>query len=599
MRALLATAAVSALTIAAAGSAAHAATPTDYPVVVGDQGSNRLMAFDPSAPNWNGSPSWSWSAVAPDFSATEITAFGLVSDFKRRNLPNGQQRFVVAASRGLIAEMSYPDGRRVWATTAPGANPHAAELLPDGDVAAAASDGGWIRLYAAATGASTYAQFNLTDAHGVLWDPTVQRLWALGDRDGRPTLVALEVYGSAASPELREDTSRSVTVPTVNPDQAHDLYGDESSPGALWITTNRGVFRYDPATRSITAEQGPPARPGVKSIGVEPSGLMAQTTPHDCTADTWCTPTVDFFSSSQTFSRTYPGAQIYKARVWTPYYTAVDVPARGTVWDRTAGGPAIRVDGNGSIASTSATVLPDGTTHLFTVLPSSGVWERIGSSTGWAAAATHIDTNGSIAATAATPANGVLHLFTVVPGSGVYEKINTGSGWSAATQVDHNGAVTAVAATAIGGTLHLFTVVPGSGAYEKINTGSGWSAATQLDKNGAVSSVAAVSSGSTVHLFTVVSGTGVREATNPGSGWSAAALLAGADGADTTGVSATQDGGVLRLAVVRNGIGVEMYTSGSGTSGSGGWTTTGPTDDPSALGVYAAGPHVGVVRDVS
>jgi hypothetical protein len=598
----------------------------DYEVVVGDQATGSLMAFDPATTNWNGAPLWSWKPTSTYFSSTEIADFGLVSDFKRRLTPGGDQRFVVAASRGLIAEMSYPDGARVWAATAEGTNPHSVDLLPDGDVAAAASDGGWIRVYAASAGSTSYAQFSLADAHGVLWDPRIQRLWSFGDTTVggvlTPTLMALEVYGPASSPKLREDVARRVPLPwSGGADMAHDLYGDEQSPGTLWLSTNNTVYQYDTVTGSF-GSLGTAKRSAVKSIGSQPSGQLVQTKPDasrspagPCTTDTWCTASVDFFTPSSSgytlsFSRSRTGAQFYKARVWTPYATAVDQPGRGAVWDRSGSSAATRVDANGAVLDTAAAAGSDGTAHLFTVLPGSGVWERVTTASGWSTSATHLDTNANIIHTAAVAdVGGVSHIFSVVANSGVWEKTNSVSGWSSATKVNTNASVSSDAvALSADGVLHLFTVVPGSGVYEQTNSGSGWSTPVQVDSNGSITMVA--SSPSTadgkLHLFTIVPGSGIWEKTNPGSGWTSANHIvfeqntANGDSGDTVSMAATQAGGVPQLAVVRNGYGVEAYAAGSG-----GWSMTAAyTADASALDVYEVGLpdgtlHLGDVLDVS
>lgn len=132
---------------------ASAAAPGDHWVVGGDQTGRRLIAFDPAVADWNTSSAvaWTWQpSVTPGgFSAAEVSAFGLIADFKLRERPSGRRSFVVAAGggQGVAAIVSYPGGAREWARLLPG-NLHAAELLPDGNIAVAASAGGWVRVYA-------------------------------------------------------------------------------------------------------------------------------------------------------------------------------------------------------------------------------------------------------------------------------------------------------------------------------------------------------------------------------------------------------------------------------------------------------------------
>jgi hypothetical protein len=165
--------------VAHATTAAPADTAGDYWVVGTDQAGRRLMAFDPAVTDWNTSAAlkWSWTPTTRlGFSSAEVSAFTNVADAKLRERPGGGQSFVVDGGGGLAAVVAYPSGARQWAKVISG-NLHAAELLPDGNIAIAASTGGWVRVYASSQGAnaSTYAQFSLTDAHAALWDPAIRR----------------------------------------------------------------------------------------------------------------------------------------------------------------------------------------------------------------------------------------------------------------------------------------------------------------------------------------------------------------------------------------------------------------------------------------
>ncbi|MEU8362884.1 hypothetical protein AB0C27_43395 [Nonomuraea sp. NPDC048882] len=238
-----------AVTIPAAVSAGTvpAAMADDYWVVGGDQTGRRLTAYDPAVADWNTAQAvkWTWQpTVTPaGFSADEVSAFGLIADFKLRRRPSGAQSFVVAAggSRGVAAVVSYPGGTRQWARVLPG-NLHAAELLPDGNVAVAASTGGWVRVYASSQGpsAATYAEFRLPDAHAALWDPAVRRLWVIG-RDPSPTTGTSSPRSRSRAPP---PPRRCVRTPDAGP----------SCPRAAATTCT--------PTRSTRATSGsPPARP--------------------------------------------------------------------------------------------------------------------------------------------------------------------------------------------------------------------------------------------------------------------------------------------------------------------------------------------------
>jgi hypothetical protein len=572
---------------AAATGDYDAAASGDYDIVAGDQATGSLIRFAADAPDWSATPDWQWRPQAPDFSAADISAFRLVSDARLRTTPDGQERFLTTASYGLMAMLAYPGGERIWSQRVTVAdNPHAIELLPDGNVAVAASSGGWVRVYPTAGGAP--AEFRLPGAHAALWDPVLGRLWTVGDLptgrtvDGAdvvaPALIALEVYGPPGRPALREDLTRRVMLDagTTASDHGHDVYADASRPNTLWITTNRAVFRYDTTTGRATQETGAAGRTFVKSVGVQPSGVVVQTRPDaaatppgPCTTNSWCTSRVDLIApDGTTTTRTRPGAAFYKARVWTPYSTAVDRPGRGRVLEgvRTpAGGWGSRqLDGNRAVAGVAAASGPDGRVHAFTVLPGSGVWQRTRDTAGaWAGSSTRIGGTADVSAAAAVvDAAGRTHLFTVVPGGGVQERVDGGPPRS----VDADGLITRATATlGADGRLRLYTLAPGSGVSERTADGAGWSAATPVDRNGSITTVSAVTGADgRLRLYTVVPGSGVWERVHDGTAWpSSRRMLSttapGGSIADIGAVAATRAGDRLQVSVTRSGAGVETY----------------------------------------
>ncbi|MEO3791665.1 DUF6528 family protein [Nonomuraea sp. B10E15] len=496
-----------------------AATPGDYWVAGGDQTGRRLLAFDPAVTDWNSSAAvkWSWEpSVTPGrFSGDEVSAFGLIADFKLRTRPSGAQSVVVAAV------VSYPEGLRQWARILPG-NLHAAELLPDGNIAVAASTGGYVRVYASSQGpnAATYAEFRLTDAHAALWDPAIRRLWVIGQdpASGQHILAALAVEGTTARPTLREDIQRRAVLPTGG---GHDVYGHATDPGKLWLTTGSAAYLYDKATRTFDGDlPGGANRAAVKSIGNQPSGQIVQTRPDSsktppgaCTDSTWCTDTVDFFAPAMTRRRT--GAAFYKARVWSPYYGVADQSLRGTVWGRTRSpsgswaSDATEIDANGGISDVAVAALPDGSLHVQTLVPGAGVWDRTRRAGGRWAGSVKIDENGAVhALSAAGLPDGTLQVQTAVPGAGVWNRSRSTAGaWASSVKIDANGSVTALSSAALpDGGLEVQTVVPGSGVWNRSRSAAGaWAgAAVKADGDADVLHVsAAVLGDGTLHLLTL------------------------------------------------------------------------------------------------
>lgn len=608
--------------VAGPGGPATSAAADDYWIVAGDSASNRLIAFDPAATNWNSvaAEKWSWKPTEQRrFSRDEIAGFNGGTDFKLRNTPKaGEQRMVVAAGWGLAAVTTYPAGDRLWAKVLPG-NLHSIELLPDGNVALAASDGNWVRVYAASQGpnAGAYAEFVLDQAHATLWDPVTMRLWVTGyDRPKKEhILTALVVGGTPARPTLREDTDHRKVLPTL---WGHDVYPYGHDANKLWITTNGGSYVYDKSTKELTVPAAG-ARTFVKSVGNQPSGQIVQTKADatkvpvgGCRNNGWCTDTVDFFTPNATRTRT--NAQFYKARVWSPHYNVVDQPMRGKVWDRVRGtdgtwaADTTVIDANTSVGSAAAVALPDGTLHQFSLVPGVGVQHRVRDTGGTWSAPTQVESNASISAiSAAALPDGTLHLFGVIPGSGTWHRARTATGtWDArATQVDFNRTVTRVASAGLpDGTLHLVAVVPGSGVWHRFRTtANAWVNADQIDTNGNVSmvSTAALPDG-TLHAFTVVPGSGVWHRTRNAAGtWAAGADPLNLD-TETSWVSAAGlPDGTLHLNTLVSGGGVRHLTRGVGAPWSAPVLVDGGT---SVLNTFTAGLpdgtiHLGTVLDIS
>jgi hypothetical protein len=117
----------------------------------------------------------------------------------------------VSDSYGFIAVVSHPGKVKKWSATAGRtANVHGIELLPNGNVAAAASSGGWVRVCTASQGpsSSTYAQYNPFPTHTVFYGIHSGR--SCGRLEGRPTtcervLIRLFTEHGSGTPTISEE----------------------------------------------------------------------------------------------------------------------------------------------------------------------------------------------------------------------------------------------------------------------------------------------------------------------------------------------------------------------------------------------------------
>ena len=287
-------------------------------VAVTDQLSQRIIVLDPEVKDWNSPEAvkWWWRPEARNGFGGFLGAWGLPSGVKlRKNDVFGGYYMVVTDSRGLAAIVPYPSGdERKWAQVV-GGNPHSAELLPDGNIAVAASTGGWVRVYTSSQGpnSSKYVEFRLKGAHGVLWDPKYNLLWAVGDDH----LVGLEVLGTPDAPVLNKVVEKP--LPSRGGHDLSPVYGDEDR---LWVTTASTVHQYDKArgvwVNDYFGSDLLLRRANVKGVGDLPTGQVVAVWPKAGSLYTWTTDTVHLFFPDEV--RRLDGSAIYKARVWVADY---------------------------------------------------------------------------------------------------------------------------------------------------------------------------------------------------------------------------------------------------------------------------------------
>ena len=297
--------------------------PGDF-VAVTDQASKRIVVLDLDVKNWGAGKGvvWSWSPMTSrGWEGLEVN-WGFPTDAKlRTNEVFGGQSMVITDSSGLAAIVPYAQGGcKQWGRNV-GGNPHSAELLPNGNIAIAASTGGWVRVYTSSQGpdSGSYAEYALPGAHGVQWDPLLQILWALGD----DALVALKICGEDRSPELRE--AKRIPLPTR---YGHDLQPVYGNTDRLWISTGTKVYQYVKSADVFDESypgSGSISRARVKSIGNTASGRVISTVPDGIVRpatgyedNDWCTDTIDLFDPNE--QRVLPGSAVYKARVWNTEY---------------------------------------------------------------------------------------------------------------------------------------------------------------------------------------------------------------------------------------------------------------------------------------
>lgn len=255
---------------------------------------------------------WSWSPP-PEVLAGRSSAWGRPSDVRLCRDAEGEPWMLVTDSYGLVFAVDCDGRTRWWVDLGRYANPHAAQLLPDGRIAVAASTGGWVRIYRAlgADGPGC-VEMPVAEAHGLVWDSARSCLWVLGlDR-----LLAVSAHRSRSLRGARElRTTFSVTLPTSG---GHDLQPVRNDPDRLWVTTSRAVYQFSKSERAWLSDYDNAAvidTANVKSIGnTSEPGTVLRAIPEPGLEPEWLTGRVEFVGRSVR-STAVPG-HIYKARPW-------------------------------------------------------------------------------------------------------------------------------------------------------------------------------------------------------------------------------------------------------------------------------------------
>jgi hypothetical protein len=271
-----------------------------------DQVNREVVLLDQNAPKWgkDAGVKWMWSAPQDE-------GWNNLSDVKFRTNPDRAKVVLVAASGGNVASINYATRQVIWQATIPGrSNPHSIELLPNGAVAVADSQGA-IWYFPRGT-KSNPKRYPLPDAHAVLYNDG--RLWALGGSQLRQYDIhpkSLKQHGDA--------------IPGAY-ERGHDLAPmTNDARHRMWLSGDKVYFfdKYAPNSKPVPFG-GVASRDHVKSFGTQDDGRIVQTwiPPKDC-GNPCGTDRVFLFNydGNGPVQKIRPNAGFYKARpvIWTYY----------------------------------------------------------------------------------------------------------------------------------------------------------------------------------------------------------------------------------------------------------------------------------------
>lgn len=202
-----------------------------------DQSQNRILIVDVIS----GAILWEWSAATSNIASDHRNWFRNPSDVK----PVYNRKYLlVVASGGGVALVRISDRKTLFYAHA-GWNPHSAELLPDGNLVSASSNGNELTVFKVDTlGAPNTGKkvtYFLEDGHNVVWDLNRSCLWATaGD-----TLKSFYYNNNRDEPVLIE--GEKIMIPTSGSHDLFPVYGED----ALWLSTVESFYRFDISSKTF------------------------------------------------------------------------------------------------------------------------------------------------------------------------------------------------------------------------------------------------------------------------------------------------------------------------------------------------------------
>ncbi|MFI9154026.1 hypothetical protein [Streptomyces sp. NPDC053367] len=292
------------------------AAPAAFDVLLGDVTSGTIYQFDRNRPFTRGNVKWSFKPSG-----------GHPMEHRLRDTAgDGRVLLIATGTRdgGVASIRRRSDNKLLWSASF-GTYLHAVERArgtgvvvvagrsrgpaPGGD--GGATRGGKIYVYRPTDRYSRSLvkaqQFDFHQAHGLLWDPQLERMWVIGGS----VLQAYRIVTTASSARLVADPDRKVEVT-----RGHDVQPDCTSPGRLLFTDTGGVYSYDKATRTVKKLYG---RRKVKSFVRHASGEEMWTGAEDG-GSAFGTKWVHFNTAGARDLRVGSSPVVYKARILDPDY---------------------------------------------------------------------------------------------------------------------------------------------------------------------------------------------------------------------------------------------------------------------------------------
>ncbi|TZF85624.1 hypothetical protein FW774_00670 (plasmid) [Pedobacter sp. BS3] len=243
---------------------------------------------------------WEWRAKLSGIKPEHFTWFKHISDAKA--VYNGEY-ILTTASGGGVALVRISDKKLMFYAYA-GGNTHSAELLPDGNIVTASSNGNYITVFRTDTlnfpDHVYHKNIPVAFAHNVVWDKKNKVLWTASNNK-------LKIYTYNFNCEMPDLLlTDSIGLPGA---QAHDLF-PVYGKNALWISNTTSVFKYHINTKKLEKISVP--YKDVKSISSGPGGYPTLLIAPENTYKAWWTDDIHSLNEPVIFKQ--EGLKMYKAR---------------------------------------------------------------------------------------------------------------------------------------------------------------------------------------------------------------------------------------------------------------------------------------------
>lgn len=263
-------------------------------LVLADQSTNRVIIADVGTKTIV----WEWK---PAGLLANASWFVNMSDAK----PVLNNQYILAtASAGGVALVRINDKKTLFYAYAGNGNTHSAELLPDGNIVAACSTGGYLILFKTDTAAAQpYSGYTKkvaqTDAHNVVWDKQRQLLWSASGNK----LYAYRYNFNCTAPDLT--LTDSITLPATG---CHDLFPDYGKDSLL-LSTSSKVWTIGLKSRAVSQIS---AYARIKSVSAGPLPYVTALMQSIDTDQQWWNDTIIDLNGNTIY--TLSGLKAYKAR---------------------------------------------------------------------------------------------------------------------------------------------------------------------------------------------------------------------------------------------------------------------------------------------